>query len=392
MITKPVRVFAATCIVAAGFGYFAALCFFIMSDRIASQKDFISYWAAGQQLMHGANPYDFDAVRSLELATGREDNHPLLMRNPPIAFFLALPLGLLSAKNGLVLWLFTLLACLSISIRLIWLLNGRPDSRFHLFGYVFAPALACLMAGQFGIFLLLGVLLFLYFHQTRPFIAGTALLFCAMKPHLFLPFAIVLFLWIVARKSYQILAGFFSALLASCALSYCFDIHAWSQYLQMMSTGKALDEPVPVLSVVLRFLIDRHAVWIQFLPEIAACCWALWYFWKRRNRWSWMEHGLLLLLVSEMCAPYGWFTDETMALPAILYGVYCAVESRRSLLPLGLIAGIALIELFVGVQIISPYYLWTTPAWLAWFLYATGSNRKSAKLLRGGLAEIADSH
>jgi hypothetical protein len=133
-------------------------------------------------------------------------------------------------------------------------------------------------------------------------------------------------------------------------------------------------------------------VWIQFLPEIAACCWALWYFWKRRNHWSWMEHGLLLLLVSEMCAPYGWFTDETMALPAILYGVYCAVESRRSLLPLGLIAGIALIELFVGVQIISPYYLWTTPAWLAWFLYATGSNRKSAKLLRGGLAEIADSH
>ena len=392
MISKPLRVLAASCIVAAGFGYFASLCFYVMSDRIASQKDFISYWAAGQQLIHGANPYDYEAVRHLELATGREDSNPLIMRNPPIAFFLALPLGLVSAKNGLVLWLFTLLACLSVSIRLIWLLNGRPESRFHLLGYVFAPALACLMAGQFGIFLLLGVLLFLYFHQSRPFLAGSALLFCAMKPHLFLPFAIVLLLWIVVRKAYIILAGFFSALLASCALSYCFDIHAWSQYMQMMHTGKALDEPVPVLSVVLRFLIDRHAVWIQFLPEIAACCWALWYFWKRRNRWSWMKDGLLLLLVSEMCAPYGWFTDEAMALPAILYGVYRAEESMRSLLPLGLIAGIALIELFAGVQIISPYYLWTTPAWLAWYLYATRRKSLPAEESHIRIAESANPH
>jgi len=74
MISKPLRVLAASCIVAAGFGYFAALCFYVMSDRIASQKDFISYWAAGQQLIHGANPYDYEAVRHLELATGREDS------------------------------------------------------------------------------------------------------------------------------------------------------------------------------------------------------------------------------------------------------------------------------------------------------------------------------
>jgi Glycosyltransferase family 87 len=297
------------------------------------------------------------------------------MRNPPVAFFLALPLGLVSPKIGLRLWLLVLLACLSISIWVLWLLNGRPDNRYHLLGYAFAPVLVCLMAGQVGIFLLLGVVLFLYFHQSRPFLAGTSLVFCAIKPHLFLPVAIVLLLWSVSRKSYFILAGFVAAFLASCALSFSVDVHAWSQYSEMMRAGGALNEPVPALSVSLRFLIDRNAHWLQFLPESIACAWAIWYFWTRRNRWSWLDHGLVLLLVSAMCTPFGWLTDESMLLPAVLAGLYHAADSRRSLLPLGLMAGAALIEVFAQVPIISPFYLWTTPAWLAWYLYATRYKR-----------------
>jgi hypothetical protein len=311
------------------------------------------------------------------------------MRNPPVAFFLALPLGLVSPKTGLILWLLVLLASLSVSIWIIWLLNGRPDSRFHLLGYAFAPALVCLMAGQFGIFLLLGVVFFLYFHRSSPFIAGAALLLCALKPHLFLPFAIVLLAWAVRRKTYRILAGFSAALLASCALSFCLDSHAWAQYSQMMQTGGALNEPVPVLSVMFRFLVDRKAVWLQFLPQTAACAWALWYFWTRRNRWSWMDQGMLVLLVSAVCTPFGWFTDESMLLPAVLTGLYRAADSRRSLLPLAVIAGVALIEALANISIMSRYYLWTTPAWLAWYLYATGRLFAPAKSTRGD-AVIAD--
>jgi hypothetical protein len=37
-----------------------------------------------------------------------------------------------------------------------------------------------------------------------------------------------------------------------------------------------------------------------------------------------------------------------------------------------LIAGAALIELIAGVYLTTPFYLWTTPAWLIWYLYATG--------------------
>jgi hypothetical protein len=40
-------------------------------------------------------------------------------------------------------------------------------------------------------------------------------------------------------------------------------------------------------------------------------------------------------------------------------------------LPIGLIAGVALIEVAAKVPITSNFFLWTAPAWLAWYLYAT---------------------
>jgi hypothetical protein len=352
---------------------------FGVTNKSVAQRDFISYWAAGRQLVNGSNPYDIQAVQNMERDTGGEDNQPLLvMRNPPITFFLVAPLGRVSPKTGLILWLLILLSCLSVSIWLLWRLNGRPENRFHLMAYAFAPALACIMAGQVGIFLLLGMVLFFYFHHSRPYFAGAALLLCAIKPHLFFAFGIVLLLWMISLKSYRILAGFSVALLGSCALAFYLDAQAWPQYSQMMHAGGALTEHVPVLSVAFRFLIDRDAVWLQFVPAAIAGVWAIWYFWAHRAHWSWMDQGMLVLLVSVMCTPFGWFTDESMLLPAVLAGVYRAAESGRSLIPIGLIAGVALLEVLVPVQITSPFYIWTTPAWLAWYLYATRKNLEPA--------------
>ena len=227
----PWRALAAASIIAAGLCAVVAIYTIALSDKNAAERDFISYWAAGHELARGANPYDFAAVRALELAAGRDPAEPLLMmRNLPVGLFLVYPLGLLSPKTALILWLLILLGGLSLSVWLLWLLHGRPNSRFHLLGYLFAPALACLMAGQLGILLLLGVTLFLYLRESRPFFAGAALALCALKPHLFLPFALVLLLWALRRKAWRIPAGFLAALAASCGLSICCDPHAWSQY------------------------------------------------------------------------------------------------------------------------------------------------------------------
>jgi hypothetical protein len=390
MKTSPLRIAAAACIVAACFAFVVGMFVVFLDNKSAAQRDFIEYWAAGQQLTHDANPYDEAAILRLERAVGLDGDQPKVTFSPPVALFLTLPLGYVRPKAGLILWLLFLVGCLSVSIWILGKLHGRPDSGLQLCGYMFAPVVACLMAGQLGIILLLGVVLFLYLHESWPFLAGSALLPCAFKPHLFLPFAIVLLLWIVSRKAYRILAGFLVTLLASCALTLCFDDHVWAQYSQMMSTTGVLHAFVPTLSVALRFLIDRNAVWLQFVPEAIGCGWAIWYFRTRRARWNWMDQGLLVLLVSALCTPYAWFSDEAVLLPAVLAGVYRAADSGRSLVPIGLIAGVALVELYAVGHMASPFYLWTVPAWFAWYLYATRSTHNHTGEIRGNAVGVAD--
>jgi hypothetical protein len=222
MKTSLWRVFAALSIAAAG----VAILVMIAKSDNAGQRDFISYWSAGQQLVHGGDPYDAAAIQRLERTAGYDQDYRLIMRNPPIAFFMALPLGLVSANTGIVLWQLALLASLVLSIRMLWNLHGCPDNRLHLLGYCFAPVMECLMAGQLGIFLLLGVVLFLYFHKSRPLVGGAALLLCAVKPHLFVPLGLILLIWVVWNRAFRILAGFSVALLASCTLAFIVDRHA----------------------------------------------------------------------------------------------------------------------------------------------------------------------
>jgi hypothetical protein len=364
-----------------------------MTEGAAGNRDFIAYWAAGQQLVHGANPYGSKGILRLEHAEEFTGPQPLIMRNPPLAFFLAWPLGFVNARVGMMLWLLFLVASLLASIRMLWALHGRPKDRLHLLGYVFAPVLACIMAGQLGIVLLLGLVLFLYFLESRPFLAGAALLLCAVKPHLFLPFGLVLLVWAFWSKAYAVLAGAGTTISASCALSLILDHRAWPQYARMMSAAGIQHEFVPSLSLLFRVAIDHNAVWLQFMPMTAACAWSLWYFWTRRDHWDWMDHGMLLLLVSVATAPYAWFTDEVVVLPAMLAALYRAHNSGRSLFPFGFASGFALVQVMEQVKLTSCFYLWTVPAWIGWYLYATWGERRpflvSSKLRRSNLGPAA---
>ena len=371
---NPLRLLAAVSLLAIAVGILSLT----MKSQDAGNRDYITYWAAGHQLIHRANPYDGQAILRLEKNAGFQNPRPFFMRNPPYAFFLALPLGLVGATAGAVCWSVALVAALAASVRMLWILHGRPPDRTHLIAYLFPPVLACLFQGQIGIFILLGVTLFLYLHRSQPYLAGTALLLCALKPHLFLPFGAVLLAWIVATRAYRILLGASAALLASLALSFYLDPAAWSHYAHMARAANLQDEFIPTMSLVFRLLVHRGAAWLQFVPAFAAVLWALRYFLRHRAHWRWMDHGLLLLLVSVLVAPYAWFTDEVLVLPAILAALYRLSDAGRSLVPFACLASAALIELFALVHPSSGYYLWTAPAWFAWYIYAVRSAGRQA--------------
>ncbi|HTW62148.1 MAG TPA: hypothetical protein VMD55_10115, partial [Terracidiphilus sp.] len=71
-------------------------------------------------------------------------------------------------------------------------------------------------------------------------------------------------------------------------------------------------------------------------------------------------------------------TDECILLPFVLAGLYAAAEAKRSFVPIALIDAAALVEVYAQVNIISPWYLWTVPAWVGWYLYATRKTGRTA--------------
>jgi len=367
----PGRRLAAAAIVAVGACFVLGIYALTLDDKNATGRDYIQYWAAEQQLAHHANPYDINAIYQLEKSRGLEENSPKVTFSPPVAFEFALPLGYMGAKAGLLLWLAFMLACEGVALWVLWTMHGRPDSRLHVFLFGFPPILACLMAGQLGVFFLLGVVLFLWLHQTRPWLAGAALVGCALKPHLFLPCLLVLVLWSFTRRSFAVVGGFALALAVSCGLTLALDAQAWQQYFSMMRSTRVLDIFIPTLAVALSFAINPGAHWIEFVPEALACAWAIWYYATRRAKWDWRREGLLVLLVGAVCTPYSFFTDQAVLFPAILAGMYAAGKNVVAWVLLALIVAGGYVGVVAAIQLPSPFYLWTAPTWLAWYLYAT---------------------
>ena len=348
----------------------------VLEKNAAGKRDFIEYWASGQQLRHHANPYDGSAILPMERAAGLPGEiPPMVMGNPPPALLLVVPLGFVGARLGELLWILFLLACLIAAVRMVWAMHGSPNNKLHYLGYTFAPAVMCLGVGQASLLILLGYVLFLRLHRSSPFLAGASLWFCALKPQLFLPFGLVLLAWIFASKSYRILAGAVSAFAATTLIAYLLAPHAWTQYHTMMAVSRYDKIPIPCLSIVLRRTIAPHAMWLQYLPATLGCLWAIGYFRRHRDHWDWIDHGSPLILVSVLVAPYTWLIDQAILVPALLHGVY--VTRSRSLLAL-LALGTAVTEIapLLGLKLLhSPFYIWTAPMGLVWYLYATRSPR-----------------
>ncbi len=355
------------------------ICVAPLVGRVAGARDFVFYWSTGQQLVHHANPYDVVAMTPIERAAGLPAMYNVgFMRNPPYALPLALPLGLVSLRVGTLLWSLALLASLTVSVHMLWQMLGRPSNSLHWLGYSFGPAIICLVAGQTAMFALLGLVLFLRLHRTRPFMAGMSLWLCALKPHLFLVFSVVLLAWIIVEGSYKILAGGAVAMIASLAATYLIDPSAWSEYSQMMRTGGIEKEAIPCLGIALRQWLSPQSLWLQFLPAMVGCVWAIAYFWPRRHNWDWLRNGSLVMLVSLVATPFGWLFDQVVAIPALLEGAYLT-RSSTMLVILAIASGLVQIDSAFGVGFFSSVILLTSPAWLAWYLIVCALAKRESK-------------
>jgi hypothetical protein len=370
----------------------AALSFFL-SEQDLVNRDYFSFWSAGQALSHNQSP--FGAIVTVldhgeptrhvicpEWTARPQGSSPLrevrtnvvdypCILYPPFALFLTAPLGFMSVRAGAVFWSLEIIGLVVTSIRILWTMHGEPEGRLHLLGYLFAPVMACLLAGQTSAILLFGLTLFLNLHCSRPLLAGVALSLCLIKPHLFAPFMLCILLWSISRRSWRVLSGIALGFCAMSLVAVAMRSSIWSDYLAMLRLGQIQKLFIPNLSTIFRIAIDPASYRLQFVPEFAACMWAVWYFTRNRATWNWNTSGSLVLLVSVVAVPYSWFTDEAILLPAILASIFALARQGCSLIAYGVIAAAALFEVLSGIQMPSGLYIWTPLAWLCWYLWAS---------------------
>jgi Glycosyltransferase family 87 len=370
-----VRAFAEFLVVMVATGAFAfsflGVAMALLGSNAASTRDFVEYWAGGQQLVHHADPYSVNEVTLIERSMGYPAEAPAIMiPNLPPSLPLVLPLGFLSPRVALLLWELLLIGCLIASIEMLRQMHGRPRNLIHLLGYAFAPVLSCLLSGQVTIFVMFGLVLFLRYHLSHPFWAGAALWLCLLKPHLFLPFGVVLILWIVYKRSYWIAAGTAASVIVGGIIATALNPAIWADYAQMMRTLHVDRVEMPCIGSILRRDVSPHTFWLQCLPAAIGCLWAIGFYLKQRKSWNWIDGGAILMLVGLLVTPYTWFMDQAILLPALLHGAYLT-RSRTMIAILALMSAVVEIGILRGLALLhSGFYLWTVPAFLVWYLVA----------------------
>ena len=368
------------------------VCFLVLHSaqvrKNVAVRDSIAYWAAARLLTTHQNPYDHAAVLTLERSQGYSEDRPLVLRTPPWSLFLVLPLGWLSPFFAWVVWLLTLLACLIVGLRLTRKLYEREFSSQNLFAvvaYTFAPVLACLVSGQMGLVLMLGIVLFLFLQEKHPFWAGAALVLPFVKPHLLSLFWLALAIWVVAKRRSLLALGFASAFVAAIMLALVFDHQVFTHYREMLQVAAIQKEFIPALSGVLRLLFFRRFFWVQFVPLAIGSVWSVQYLFRNWAGWDWRVHGPALLVVSILTTPYEWLSDETVLIPAILQAVALVYAVRKELRPgskvllsfLALLNVLLLLILRFKIPFSTGIYFWSSLVWFGFYFYTQKLHRRA---------------
>jgi hypothetical protein len=350
------------------------------AGAVLPPQDLASYWAAAHLLKQ--NPYSPELVSAFETSCGlRAPNPPLIMRNPPWALALALPLRLISYRVAFALWTMMSVVAVIACTRAVWKLFGAPESLGTLLlPVLFGPTMVLIMLGQWSVVVLIGVAVFLLLiERQRPLLAGTALLLVIGKPHVVLLFLIAVLLWTFRARRWAVLVGAVIATTASSLLVLAINPGIFRQFLDQILHIAGERVLYPNMGGLLYYITGQH--FMALLPQALGVIWLVFYWRRHRDQWDWKREGMLVLAVSVACSYYSYGYDEVLVLPALI-GAF--LNGNRKVFLACFVAtniGYALyLFQIVGSLGFSYMFLsWTSTAWLITYAASTMVPQVQAK-------------
>lgn len=337
-------------------------------------RDFVEYWAAGQLLAGGENPYDVERVAALERQAGRDED-AILMWNPPWTLPLVLPLGYLPVRAAHVAWLLLQTAVLFAATEWLWRhYRGPADGRLlaHLLAWTFVPTSFAVLVGQISPLLLLGAVAFLALvRRGRDTAAGAACALLAIKPHLVYLFWPAVIVWAVTERRWRVLIGGALAGVALTAVAMTLRPTVLADYWHTFTTRPPEQYRSPTLGTLVRLAVGEGAFRWQFLAVLPGFVWlAVW--WPRRTSRDWDVMLPLILLVSLLTTPYGaWLFDLVLLLVPVVAVAAGVGRSGGPVLWAALAVHLAVNGLALALWMREVEYLafiWMTPVLLIAYL------------------------
>jgi hypothetical protein len=347
--------------------------------------DFIEYWSAGRLNLTGGNPYSHEQMLALELENGWPDEFPVMMWNPPPTLALTMPFALLPYLTARWLWLVVSTLLVVVACDWLWRLYGGDLSRrglAPLLAFLFLPTLSVLQMGQIGVWIMAGVVGFLFFaHKERWVAAGALFALTTIKPHVAYLVWAALALWWLRKPRWGLVLGGVAVVATGWAIAMLANPHVTAQYLDATLNAPPLYWRTMTWGTVLRLFWGVEREWLQLVAPVLGLTWLARRWFTQRGAWMWREEAPLLLLVSASTMAFGWFFDLVVLLPAVIQmGVWWSHEQKRSLrlTILGFYLLLQLLALAVNIaQLDAVYYIWFTPAFLCLYLFYA-SRRTSA--------------
>ncbi|MCL7957186.1 MAG: glycosyltransferase 87 family protein [marine benthic group bacterium] len=286
-------------------------------------NDFLAYWAVGRLLLEGGNPYDAAAILELQRELGSRFVEPGVVRNPPWTLPLLLPFAALPFGAGWYAWAVAQIALIGVCAATLWRLfegSARPSVAITL-TFLFPPAVFVALGGQIGGVLLLGLTGFtVAVEKRRDLVAGLFLSLLTLKPHLLLPFGVIVLLWSWHERRYLHLIGAAVGCAVGFMVALVLQPEIFGQYLEFARAEVPEEDVVSTPGAALRQLIGFRHFWAQWIPAALGIGWAISHYHRRSNGWSWKAELPQLAAVSWLAAPYGWVYDMVLLVPAVLDG------------------------------------------------------------------------
>ena len=353
--------------------------------------DFISYWASGQLLMNGEDPYSAENILPVQQSVGWTKDEPLVMYNPPCILAFILPFCIGDYSISKLMWLIMLLATLFICNHVLWTFyNGLKENRvlsLIAFGS-FSPVYFMISKGQIVPLILAGLVGFLHHNRkNRWWLAASFTIFLMIKPQLTYLFCISLLLWIIHVKNWKFLMEIALINLIFMSIPLLFRVHTYMDYgAHMTSSSSAYLWATPVLGTHLRLLFGGENHWLQFLPMVVSIIWMVYYFNKKKHDWDWSQELPIILFVSLISTSYSWVNDYALMLIAIAQAAAWIADCETSCRKQVLVGYVAVNIIFFIQYLMSTsehLLVWYVPALFALYLFLKKNVKQTIKIAAG---------